>query len=76
MRPSPRLTYEELLAEVRRLDNARKLRLLEELAAMARRGVEDCPERSVLELRGLGKEVWQELDAGEYVERERASWGG
>lgn len=29
---------------------------------------------SILELRGLGKEIWQGIDAQEYVDRERDSW--
>jgi plasmid stability protein len=29
---------------------------------------------SILELRGLGKEYWQGVDAAEHVERERAAW--
>ena len=32
--------------------------------------------RSILELEGLGKEIWQGIDAKEYVDRERASWNG
>ena len=31
---------------------------------------------SILELEGLGKEIWQNMDAQEYVERERSSWNG
>jgi len=31
---------------------------------------------SILELRGLGKAIWQGVDAQEYVNRERASWNG
>jgi|GEM_PF-5130248 len=27
------------------------------------------------QLRGLGKELWEEIDAAEYVERERSAWG-
>ena len=30
--------------------------------------------RSLLELRGLGKEIWKEIDAATYVRRERDSW--
>ena len=51
-------------------------RLMHELTdAMTRR---DTPShrRSILELRGLGKEVWQGVDAAEYVRHERASWCG
>lgn len=33
------------------------------------------PQRlSILELEGLGKELWSGVDAGRYVEEERASW--
>lgn len=31
------------------------------------------PKRSVLELRGLGKEIWGNIDAHEYVNQERDS---
>lgn len=29
---------------------------------------------SLLDLRGLGKEVWRDVDAAEHVERERETW--
>lgn len=29
---------------------------------------------SLLELRGLGKEIWAGIDAAEYIRRERDSW--
>ncbi len=29
---------------------------------------------SILELQGLGKEDWQDIDAATHVERERAAW--
>jgi plasmid stability protein len=32
------------------------------------------PLLSILELRGLGKEVWQGIDPDEHVERERQAW--
>ena len=34
------------------------------------------PLHSILELKGLGKDIWQGIDAQEYVERERGSWRG
>ena len=30
--------------------------------------------RSILELRGLGKEIWEGIDPAEYVRQERDSW--
>jgi hypothetical protein len=29
---------------------------------------------SILELKGLGKEVWEGIDAASYVDHERRSW--
>ncbi len=34
------------------------------------------PSYCVLELKGLGKEIWQGIDAQEYVDQERSLWGG
>jgi len=34
------------------------------------------PRRSLLELQGLGKGIWQGVDVDEYLRRERSSWGG
>jgi len=38
----------------------------------------ECVERpeplSILELRGLGKELWEGIDAAAHVEEERRSW--
>jgi hypothetical protein len=31
---------------------------------------------SIVELRGLGKEIWAGIDAQEYVDQERRSWHG
>jgi plasmid stability protein len=38
-------------------------------------GALDSPKRlSILDLKGLGKEHWRDLDAAEHVDKERASW--
>ena len=72
----PTLVYYEVLERVQQLSPADQLRLLEELAALVRRQVVTRTRRSILELQGLGKEIWQGMDAQEYVDRERASWNG
>jgi len=61
---------------VESLSRVEQLRLISELAEYLR--VHTTPEKrtSILELQGLGKEIWQGLDAQEYVDRERKSWDG
>ena len=71
---SPTLTYEEILAGVRKLEPVEQLRLLETLAVLVRQRVTAGRQHSILELRGLGKEIWEGVDAQEYVNQERESW--
>ena len=69
-------TYNEVLNRIQRLGPSDQLRLLEDLAALVRRRVAPQARRSILELEGLGKEIWQDIDAQAYIDRERASWNG
>lgn len=69
-------TYQDIRRQVENLSPNEQLRLLEELAIMVRRRVLVKPKRSIMELEGLGKEIWHGLDAQEYVNQERASWNG
>jgi hypothetical protein len=67
-------TYNELLHQVQQLDLADQLRLIEDLATFVRQQIAVPPQRSITELKGLGKEIWQGIDAQEYVNEERKSW--
>jgi len=69
-------TYQEICRQVEELTPDEQLQLLELLAAIVRHRTTELPKRSILELEGLGKEIWQEIDAQTYVEQERASWNG
>ena len=67
-------TYDGVLAQARALDPTDQLRLMESLSAHVRRQLRDSSPRSILELKGLGKDIWENVDAQEYVEKERRSW--
>ena len=50
-------------------------RLVNDLAQRA--GRKNGPQHhSIMELRGLGKDIWKGIDADEYVAKERDSWDG
>ncbi len=70
--------YEEALNRARQLPTDELLLLLQELAALVRQQItiKEEPLHSFLELEGLGKEVWEDIDAQEYVNQERDSWNG
>jgi hypothetical protein len=69
-------SYDNILKSAESLSRAEQLRLLSELAEYLRAHVPSEGRTSILELQGLGKEIWQGMDAQEYVDRERASWNG
>jgi plasmid stability protein len=48
--------------------------LAQEVTQILAEAVETPKQHSLLELQGLGKEIWKGIDAGEHIERERRSW--
>jgi hypothetical protein len=62
-------TIEELIQAVSRLAPEERARLVR---ALAQNILE--PEHEITELRGLGKEVWNNIDAQDYINVERDSW--
>jgi plasmid stability protein len=48
--------------------------LAQEVTQILAEAVEGRRTYSILELQGLGKEVWKGIDADEHVEAERKSW--
>jgi hypothetical protein len=65
--------YQDVLRRARRLASTDQLRLLEELAGSLRRQDSEQRRRSILDLQGLGKEIWRDVEPQEYIDRERNS---
>ena len=68
--------YRQVLNQAQQLTPAEQLQLIEELATTLQRPVVTKPLHSVMEFKGLGKEIWQGIDVQEYINEERDSWGG
>jgi hypothetical protein len=71
-----RPTVYGVMSEIRRLSTREQLDLLEEIARLVREALPIQPTRSILELKGLGAQVWHGIRAQEYVSQERAAWDG
>ncbi len=70
--------YQEVLLQAQSLTPEEQIRLIEDLSSLIHQQMTMIPKpkRSILELRGLGKEIWNGVDAQEYVNQERDSWNG
>lgn len=62
--------YERLRARAKREHRS----IAQEATHLLATALEAQPTLSILELRGLGKELWRGTDAARHVETERAAW--
>lgn len=72
----PGNAYDQARRSVESLGPADRLRLIAELTGKLSGQLDSGKKRSLGELQGLGKSVWQGIDVNEYLRRERASWSG
>jgi plasmid stability protein len=66
----PDSLYRKLKARARR----ERRSLSQQVTVLLTEALEATAPVSILDLRGLGKELWQEMDASEYVDGERREW--
>jgi plasmid stability protein len=66
----PDALYRKLKARARR----ERRSVTQEVTVLLSRALEEPAALSILELRGLGKELWREVDADSHVARERTAW--
>jgi hypothetical protein len=68
--------YDEARKSVQALTAADQLRLIAELVEKLSGELDRQPRRSLLDLQGLGKDVWQGVYVDDYLAQERSSWNG
>jgi len=71
----PATPYESAKRFLEALGPADQLRLVAEVISRMSGELGRQP-RSLLELEGLGQDLWQSVDADDYLRRERSSWNG
>ena len=69
-------SYGKLLEDVKKLNQAEQLRLLEQIAVLIRSKATAKTRRSILELQGMRKNMWKNIDAQKYIDKERTPWNG
>jgi hypothetical protein len=66
--------YDDVLGRAKQLSPDEQNKLVDELSQLA--GRKNGGQHSILDLEGLGKEIWEGVDADKYVAEERDSWDG
>ncbi|MDQ2747485.1 MAG: hypothetical protein M3T96_09515 [Acidobacteriota bacterium] len=68
-------TVEEIYQHyVKPLPTNEKLRLIAKVSSDLAESETEKPKRSIMELHGLGAEIWEGVDAQEYVNEMRDEW--
>lgn len=68
-------TVEEIYQQyIKPLPTNEKLRLIAKVTSDLAENETEKPKRSIMELHGLGKEIWEGIDAQEYVNEMRDEW--
>ena len=73
------MTFENVLQEVQKWSLDERKRLISAVVdtliiPLDPLSVEDSAEYTLLDLEGLGKEIWEGIDAQEYVDKLRDEW--
>ena len=72
----PEVNYNQVMSEIKNLNLSDQLRLLEEMTTLIRKKTSKTKPRSILELKGKGKDIWKGLNVKAYIDGERSSWNG
>lgn len=65
---------DDLYAALRDRAKRERRSVAQEVIHLLGRTLESRKSLSILDLQGLGKELWENVDAADYVARERDSW--
>jgi len=69
------LTYDDYVRGIQGLRPEEQLSLVEIISARLKKTIwKKKREHSILELEGLGAEIWKDIDAKDYIRKERESW--
>lgn len=70
-----RLSYNDYVKGLRKLKPDEQLNLVKIISVQLKKSlIRKKVMHSIMELEGLGADLWKDIDAQEYVNKERESW--
>ncbi len=70
----PNKNAETIYKEISLLSNDEKIVLLSKLMSEVSNSINKDQKNNFYNIKGVGKEIWEGMDAQEYVDKERSSW--
>ena len=66
---------ETIYKEISQLSSNEKIIIISKLVSEISTCIDRSRKVNIYDIKGVGKEIWKGIDAQEYVNKERASWG-
>jgi hypothetical protein len=68
------LNINQIVSEIEKLDYNDKINILSKIAFLLKREHKVLQVNSITRLKGLGKNIWKDIDVNKYITEERESW--
>ncbi len=68
------ISYSDYVRGIKFLNIDEQLALLEIISARLKKSIGQKKKTSIMELEGLGANMWKDIEAQDYVQKERESW--
>ena len=68
------ISVNQIIKDIEGLDYSGKLNILSHLVNMLKKTDIVQPQPKLTDLKGLGKELWQNIDIDNYISKERDAW--
>ena len=68
------IVYSDYVKGIRYLNVEEQLTLLEIISARLKETIGQKKKSSIMQLEGLGADMWEGIDAHDYIQKERESW--
>jgi len=68
------ISYSDYVRGIKFLNIDEQLTLLEIISARLKKSIGQKKKSSIMALEGLGANIWQDIEAQDYVQKERESW--
>ena len=71
---STTININNIIQEIEALDYNGKINVMSKIVAMLKHSTKENNSTNITNIKGLGKEVWQNVNIENYISKEREAW--
>ena len=68
------ININNIIQEIEALDYTNKINVMSKIISMLKHSQKEATSSSLTKIKGLGKEVWQDVNIETYITKEREAW--